>query len=282
MRLSISNIAWDVEEDEAVSALLKRLGLNAVDVAPGKYFPKPEAATEEEILRVRRGWSDRGVEVVGMQALLFGTVGLNLFGSDGSRQAMLAHLEAVCRIGGGLGARWLVFGSPKNRDRSGLRDEQVEAVALPFFRKLGDVAVAHGVTICLEPNPSRYGANYMVSSDETAQVVRQVDHPGIQMQLDTGALALNGEDPDGVIERFSGLVGHVHASEPDLVPLGDGSSAHGRVAELLRRHLPEKLVTVEMVATKNEPHLHAIERALQIAQRHYGAIVSEGASGIAV
>jgi hypothetical protein len=52
-----------------------------------------------------------------MQALLFGTTGLNVFGDNKSQEAMLEHLRAVCRIGAGLGATKLVFGSPKNRDR---------------------------------------------------------------------------------------------------------------------------------------------------------------------
>ncbi|MFD1693389.1 sugar phosphate isomerase/epimerase family protein [Azotobacter chroococcum] len=76
--------------------------------------------------------------------------------------------------------------------------------------------------ICLEPNPSCYGANFMTTSVETARVVREVAHPFIGMQLDTGALSINGEDPEAVLRDSSSLIGHIHASEPDLLPLGDG------------------------------------------------------------
>ena len=68
----------------------------------------------------RAWWAERGIEITGMQALLFGTSGLNVFGPSEVQDAMLAHLAAVCRIGAGLGAVRVVFGSPKNRDRSGL------------------------------------------------------------------------------------------------------------------------------------------------------------------
>src|SRR5690606_19845978 len=111
MRLSISNIAWDVEEDPAVADLLRGLGIDAIDIAPGKYFSRPANATDVEIEAVRRAWEDRGISIVGMQALLFGTEGLNLFGPASVQEAMLAHLAVVCRIGAGLGATWLVFGS---------------------------------------------------------------------------------------------------------------------------------------------------------------------------
>jgi D-psicose/D-tagatose/L-ribulose 3-epimerase len=277
VRIAASNIAWDVAEDEAVAALLKRHGVDAIDVAPGKYFHEPKRATAEEMTQVREAWAARGIALTGMQALLFGTQGLNLFGPAPVQNAMLEHLDAVCRIGAGLGATRLVFGSPKNRDRTGLNDAEAEDAAVPFFRRLGDLAAAHGVLICLEPNPSRYGANFMINSTETAAVVERVAHPAIRMQLDTGALTLNGEEPEAVLERCAPLIGHVHASEPDLVPLGNGTTDHAKVAAVLRRRLPHQVVSIEMVATQDEPHLASLERAVAIAVHHY----RDGAEGLA-
>ena len=269
MRIAISNIAWDVSDDEAVAALLRQYRVDAIDIAPGKYFPDPPQATSADIGRVREQWARRGVAITGMQALLFGTTGLNLFGPPAVQTALLAHLDAVCRIGAGLGATRLVFGSPKNRDRTGLSEAQTEAMAVEFFRRLGDCASAHGVQICLEPNPPCYGANFMTTSAETAAVVRQVAHPAIRMQLDTGAITINGEAAEQVIADYAPLIGHIHASEPNLVVLGDGGCDHQTVGRALRAILPDCLVTIEMLAAKQEPRLHAIERALQVAIRYY-------------
>ncbi len=269
MRLAISNIAWDVAQDEAVARLLATYQVDAIDVAPGKYFPQPAQALDADLQRVRRWWAGRGIEITGMQSLLFGTTGLNLFGPAAVQDAMLAHLAAVCRIGAGLGATRLVFGSPRNRDRSGLTDVQAEAVAVPFFRRLGDIAAAQGVLLCLEPNPTIYGANFMINTAETARVVEQVGHPAIRMQLDIGALTVNQEDPAAMLEQYAPLIGHVHASEPNLVPLGDGGTDHGQAHAALMQYLPGHVVSIEMVATAQEPHLVSIERALQVAIRSY-------------
>ena len=146
---------------------------------------------------------------------------------------------------------------------------------MPFFRRLGDIAAANGVFICLEPNPPCYGANFMTTSAETAQVVEQVAHPAIRMQLDTGALTINGEEAAGVLEKYAHLIGHVHASEPDLLPLGDGGTDHAKVHATLAQYLPEHLVAIEMVATKDEPHVVSIERALKVAIRDYRANMAE-------
>jgi sugar phosphate isomerase/epimerase len=269
MRLAISNIAWDIAEDETIAKLLQRHGIDAIDVAPGKYFPRAARATDAEIGQVRSWWGQRGIEITGMQALLAGTTGLNLFGPPEIQEAMLQHLDAVCRIGAGLGAPRLVFGSPKNRDRSGLNDMEMMVKAIGFFRRLGDIAAFHKVMICLEPNPACYGANFMTTSGETAQVVEQVAHSAIRMQLDTGAMAINGEDPTAVLRVSAKLIGHIHASEPNLLPLGGGGVKHAEAAEAMEQQLSNHVVSVEMLATKDEPHEVSIERALNVAIRHY-------------
>ncbi|MFT0531674.1 sugar phosphate isomerase/epimerase family protein [Castellaniella hirudinis] len=269
MRLSISNIAWDTAEDTAVAQLLGKFCIDAIDVAPGKYFPDPVSTKDKEITQIRQWWADNGIEITGMQALLFGTTGLNVFGDDASQTAMLKHLRAVCRIGAGLGASRLVFGSPKNRDRTGLDDAQALRQAIGFFRQLGHIAQEHGVIVCLEPNPTRYGANFMTTSAETSHVVAAVDHAAIQMQFDTGALTINKESPQAVLANSAGLIGHIHASEPDLVPLGDGTTDHRLMYKALSQYLPNHIVTLEMVAT--ESPIHAIERALTYAIGHYRA-----------
>jgi sugar phosphate isomerase/epimerase len=269
MRVGISNLAWDTAEDDGVVDLLHRFEVDSIDIAPGKYFPDFATASDADIERVRAWWQDRGIEICGMQALLFGTQRLNVFGDEASRAAMLDHLMHVCRIGGALRAPRVVFGSPKNRDRSGLTDEQTAEQARTFFGRLGDHAARYGVTVCLEPNPPRYGANYMTTDAETARVVRALGHPSVKMQFDTGALAITGEDPQAALADHAALIGHVHVSEPDLVTIGDGSTPHERMAAALQAHLPDSLVTIEMVASKTEPHLAAMERALRFVSTAY-------------
>jgi sugar phosphate isomerase/epimerase len=270
MRIALSNIAWDRPEDADVAALLRRHGLDAVDLVASKYFADVPAATDAEVRAIRAWWADQGLEVTGMQALLFGTTGLALFGDAAARAAMLRHLAHICRIGGGLGARALVFGSPRNRDRGTLGDAEVEAIADPFFRALGDIAADHGVVVCLEPNPPHYGGTFMTTSAETRAVVARIDHPAIRMQFDTGALTISGESPAQVLADAAPWIAHVHASEPDLLPLGEGTADHAAMAAALARHVPDRVVAIEMLATKDEPHLAAIERAVSAARRFYG------------
>ncbi len=281
MRLAISNIAWEVSEDEQIAALLGKYRIDAIDVAPSKYFSDPHNTKESEIIRVRDWWSGHGIDITGMQSLLFGTTGLKIFATGKSRTAMLKHLEAICRIGSGLGATRLVFGSPKNRDRLQLSNQEVEEIAICFFRSLGDIASRHGVVICLEPNPACYGANFMINSSETAAIVSAVGHPSIKMQLDTGALTINEENFALVIKDYVDIIGHIHASEPDLVPLGSGCTAHAEIGKILWEYLPESIVSIEMLTTSERNNLDPIEAALETAVLHYRVITGDD-KGIAI
>jgi D-psicose/D-tagatose/L-ribulose 3-epimerase len=270
MRLGISNIAWDRTQDEDVALLLRRHGLDAIDVAHSKYFPDPRATSPERIAQVRDWWADRGIQITGMQALLFGTSGLNMFGTSVVREAMLDHLAAVCGIASGLGATRLTFGSPKNRDRSGLDDGQAMSIAEAFLRRLAGIAAAEGAVICLEPNPKAYGCNFMTTTEETARVVERVGHPAIRLQLDAGATQMNGEDMLGILDSFSHLVGHVHLSAPELAPIQASSMDHSRTAAALRRYLPDHLLTIEMLVPAGQPTVECLEEALELAVRCYG------------
>lgn len=271
MKISISNIAWDTAHDEQVCGILRRHGVDAIDIAPGKYFPDFFAASADHITRVRDWWSERGIKIVGMQSLLYGTQGLNLFSEPDVQQRMIDHLQQVCRIGDGLNARRLVFGSPRNRDRSGLSDEQAFESAILFFRRLAEVAQRHGVTICLEPNPECYGSNFMTSSAETAAVVKAVAHPAIRMQFDTGALSINGEIPSKICSEFCGLIGHVHASEPQLVPVGTGATDHKASAAALVEFLPDAPVTIEMLTSCSVDPIAAVESSVEYVVACYGS-----------
>jgi sugar phosphate isomerase/epimerase len=269
MRLSISNIAWNIEEDNSIAKLMNLFNIDAIDIVPGKYFPDPLSVSQKDVDLVKNWWNKKNIEIVGMQSLFFMTNNFNIFGTDDSRKKILNYLSAICGIAKSLGSKRLVFGSPKNRDCTGLNKEEVTSAAITFFRKLGDIASDNGVLICLEPSPKCYGTDFMNNNEETAEIVNQVSHASIQMQFDIGALTINKEDPYLILKDYAKIIGHVHLSEPNLVPLGEVNTNHAEIARAIKKYLPSHIVTIEMLATKNEPHKKSIERALCFASSFY-------------
>lgn len=275
MKISISNIAWDRDLDSQVSSILQKYAISSLDVAPSKYFPDFASADANDIKLVRDWWADRGIDIIGMQSLLYNTKGLNLFGDKTIQDQMLCHLGNVCRIADALNARKIVFGSPKNRDRSGFTAEQAFDISLSFFDRLASIAKNYGVTICLEPNPVCYGSNFMTTSAETAAVVNAVGSSSLKMQFDTGALCINAEDAFSVCADLHHLIGHIHVSEPELVPVGTGSTNHNETAKAIRTFLPESTVTIEMLTDKAQNPLAAIEASIVYVTSYYGTTITD-------
>lgn len=271
MKVAISNIAWGVEEEPAVAALMQGLGVRGVEVAPGKIGPRPAEIGEEEVRRYRGFWNERGIEVVAMQALLFGTEGLAIFGDAGSRRAMSEYLVKIIRLGGRLGAKALVFGSPKNRLVGTLSRREVETIGVPFFRELGAVAAENDTCLCIEPNPPAYGADWITTAKEAQAFVALVGQPGFGLHLDAGALHMQGEGAEEIRGAGSGIM-HFHASQPQLAPLQPGGEVpHERYAEALRAIGYRRWVSVEMRQVSGQTSSVAtVETALRCAMGAYG------------
>lgn len=269
MRISISNIAWNVSDDKKIVDVLHKYQIDAIDIAPSKYFSDPSNITIDQIRKVKNWWIDNGIDIVGMQSLLFGTTGLNIFSTHEVQKKLLKYLRSICRIGSELSATKLVFGSPKNRDRSGFTDEQATAIAYDFFLKLGDIAYDYGVTICLEPNPTCYGSNFMTTTHETAFIVKTVNHPSIKMQLDTGAIFINKESIESIIAKYADIISHIHLSEPNLVPFGTQEENSSKYYKSILNFFPRSIATVEMGYVLDDPNYLNIQNALNFVNSKY-------------
>ncbi len=271
MKIAISNIAWSAEEEPAVATLMHDLGVTGVEVAPGKIGPRPADLSDDALRRYRAFWNHRGIEIVAMQALLFNTEGLAIFGNELTRRVMGDYLARIIRLGGMLGAKALVFGSPKNRLVGKLSRREIESIAVPFFREMGAVAADNDTCLCIEPNPPDYGADWITTAREAEEFVELVDQRGFGLHLDAGALHMQNEGPVEI--RLAGnRIRHFHASEPNLAPLQPGSEVpHADYARTLRDIGYPRWVSVEMRQVPGQTSsLATIETALRCAIGTYG------------
>ena len=137
LRLAVSNIAWNADEDDAIGLLLQSEGVAGVEIAPTKWRERPLDATAREIADYRRAWEERGLRIVSMQSLLFGRPDLQLFG-DTRTSAQPTFSYGRSSFGANLGAHALVFGSPRNRVRgdafAGRRDVDCRRLLSPARR----------------------------------------------------------------------------------------------------------------------------------------------------
>lgn len=269
MNIALSNIAWDHAEDAAVALVMRRFQVHAVEIAPTKLWVKPEQATEEEMSETKLWWANQNIEIVSAQSLLYGHPELEIFSSRTVRQATLEYLKKIIQVCGKLGAKRLVFGSPKNRLVRNLTHSQALNIAIPFFQELGQVAQAAHTCLCIEPNPAQYGCDFVRTAEEGIELVKAVQQPGFRLHLDGAALTLNGEDYQEVLEKSFEYLAHVHASDPNLGLVGGGLTRHAELAQILRSLGYTGYVSIEMKSGLGTSNVASVEAALQFVTSTY-------------
>ena len=269
MKLSMSNLAWDISEDIKVAELFRNLQVTGVELAPTKIWQEPLSADDETIAEYRAYWEQQGIDISALQSLLFGKPEMVLFGTAEQRQQTLEYLCGVIELAAKLGADALVFGSPKNRQRGEMEWTQAMDLAVEFFTHIAETASLNGVTFCIEPNPKEYGCDFVTNAAEGVDLVSEVNHPGFRLHLDAGAMTLNGEDIDRVLTDSINWLAHFHISEPQLAVIGQGPTPHFRIGRRLKSLGYEKWVSIEMLNKTRDPNPKAVESALARAMEAY-------------
>jgi D-psicose/D-tagatose/L-ribulose 3-epimerase len=270
MKVAFSNLAWPAELDDAVLPELPERGFGALEVAPTRLWDDPLAQDRAEIAEVRAAVEATGLRIVALQSLLFQRPELQLFGDAEARQGLADHLVGMARLAAGLGATRLVFGSPGNRRRGDLPVEQADEIAVEVFARIGAQAADLGVCFCIEANPVVYKCDYLTDAVASTAFVRAVDSPGVRLHLDTACMALAGDDAGERIREGADVLAHVHASAPELGPVGpEGPVDHEAIAVALRAVDYEGHVSVEMLRPADENVPAALWRTAEYVRKTY-------------
>ena len=268
MKLAFSSLAWEPVQDALVRATLARRGVTGLEVAPLKYWPHAPDVPSATLANFRHKWAQAGIRVVALQGILFGLPELQLFGSPEQRAELERHLVGMCMMAGGLGARIVVFGAPRNRIKGDLTDEEAVEQAASLLSRVAREAHDLGVTLCMEPMPRMLGADFIRTTEEAMHLASVVNHPGFGVHFDSGASALNGES-DAVVLRALHATQHYHVSEVDLLPLGAGTVDHHHLGAMIRASNYDHWLSIEMRGSPADPVIETVERAIDVAMESY-------------
>ncbi|GGY49429.1 sugar phosphate isomerase/epimerase family protein [Parvularcula lutaonensis] len=268
MKLAVSNIAWEQDDEAAVLEALRRHGTSGVEVAPSKIWPEWEGATPAAATAQAARYADLGFSVPALQAILFGKPDLQVFGDGASRAALLDHLEFVSELAGSFGAKVLVFGSPRNRDPGDMPAHEAFERGADFFRAAAERAHAHGTIIGLEPNPRTYACRFLTSWRDVKRMVEAVGHDALGTHLDVACIKLEDDEPAEAVRECGEAIAHFHITEPDLGGFSEPSMPHAEVAIALREVQYDRWLSVEMRPAPDP--VSAVDTALQFVTRHYG------------
>ncbi len=270
MNLAISSIAWQPEEEPEIAETLKALGVKSVELAPTKIWDDPTGASAEDAAKVVEWWKGFGIEVVAFQSMLFVRPDLKLFESEENRVECLQYLKDFIVLAGRMGAKRMVFGSPKNRQRGDMPYDEAFAIAKEFFMEIAKTASENNVVFCIEPNAPQYNCDFVTTAKEGAELVRAVNHPGFGLHLDTACMALAGDDIPYSIRAYHDLIQHFHISSPMLEQVEPRNDVDHEAAALALKEIGYgNVVSIEMRPGDNGTNHNRVEQAVIFAQQKY-------------
>lgn len=240
MKVTISNIAWQPENDAEMYAFLKEKKCTGIEIAPTRIFPENPYSDLKEVANFRDELqSDYGLQVVSMQSICYGR-NEAIFSSDSERNSLLEYIKKAIDFASKLGCNNLVFGSPKNRNINSNQED----IALAYFSEIGKYAAQQNTVFAFEPNPVIYGTNFINTTNQALNFVKACNVDGLKVNFDLGTVIYNEENLS-VLEDNLKWINHIHISEPYLEEI-QKRSLHKELASILRKEKYANYISIEM------------------------------------
>jgi len=257
MKVTISNIAWQAENDGEMYAFLKEKNCTGIEIAPTRIFQENPYSDLEKVANFREELqSNYGLQVVSMQSICFGR-NEAIFSSEEERASLLDYIKQSIDFASVLGCKNLVFGSPKNRNIN----EGQEELAIAYFSEIGRYAAQKNTVFAFEPNPVIYGTNFINTTTQALDFVKECNIEGLKINFDLGTVIYNEENLT-ILENNLKWINHIHISEPYLEEI-QKRSLHYELASILRREKYENYISIEM---KGGSELQKIKDIIQYTQ----------------
>ena len=267
MKLSISNIAWEPNEDKKVFDLIKKYGFSGIELAPPKLFKDLSNVSDTDIQTYLEYMKPFKFKFPAMQSLLFGKPELKIF--DESRVDTLIYLKKIIDLAQKLDVKVLVFGSPKNRFVGDMDNQEAQEIAIDFFRELGEYAHSKDRYFCIEPNAKEYGCDFITNTDEAIEIVKAVDSKGFKLHIDSAVIAMNGENIKDALTKALPYTEHFHISEAFLELITTNKTNHEEFFKILKELKYDKWVSIEMKNNVINSNVEAVDRSLKFVSKIY-------------
>ncbi len=239
MRISLCNEVLAGLPFAAQCAMAAELGYDGVEIAPFTLSDDPLSLSAAERKVVRRTVEEAGLAVTGLHWLLVTPKGLSITDTDPAvRRRTREMMQGLCELCADLGGRYLVHGSPAQRQLPERDIHAAKGYALEAFRYAARAAEKAGVIYCLEPL-SRRETNFINTVAEAIGVVEGIGSNSFRTMIDCSAAGLaEAQSVPELIAQWmpSGLIAHIQVNDPNRKGPGQGEMDFAPIIAALKQH----------------------------------------------
>ncbi len=239
MKLTLCNEVVRDLDFPAQCAFARAVGYDGLEIAPFTLGDEPHRLPAASRAEARRVAADHGIAITGLHYVLLMPAGLSITSGDAATRARtLDVMEGLCGLCADLGGRYLVHGSPAQRQLDPADPEGGRARGEEAFLRAAEFAAAAGVTYIAEPL-GRDQTPFLNTVAEGAALAGRAVAPSLRTMLDccSGGTA-ESEPLDAVLDRWlpTGLVAHIHVNDPNRRGPGQGDMDFAPIVAALKRN----------------------------------------------
>lgn len=237
-----------------MAAAARRAGYQGVEIAPFTLGDDPAELPSTKRREVRRILEMEGLEFAGLHWLLAKPAGLHVTTPDAElRRRSWAYLRRIIDLCADLGGGVLVFGSPRQRSATGgLSPAQARQHLVEGLAETAPYAAECGCCVLIEAlSPDQ--TDVVTTLEEAAEIVRQVNHPGLATLFDTHNAVAEREPHAALVERYFDYIRHVHLNEMDGGAPGTGNYDFRPVLDALQRRGYQGWLSLEIFGAAEDP-----------------------------
>lgn len=240
MKLSASNISWDLRQDETVLRYMAEHDFTGLEIAPTRIIEnRPYDYPETAKKYADHIQTEYGLQICSMQSIWYGMT-QRIAESEENRSLLMEYTQKALQFANGIGCGNVVFGCPRNRS---IKETREEMIVEEFLFQCAEAARQYGVVIALEANPPIYQTNFLNETSQVIDLLKRLNHPALKLNLDCGTVLENKETIDWIKDDLD-LIHHVHISEPLLVNIKI-REIHYTLSELLQGRY-QHYISIEM------------------------------------
>ena len=247
--------SWPLED---AFSFIAKTGYDAVEIAPFTLAPLVTDIPANRRTGIRELAKRNGLSISAIHWVLAQTQGLQITSKDAEiRKRTAAYLVDLVNFCSDIGGRFMVFGSPKQREiEAGTSPKQAWDWATGVIAEVIKRAEDREITFCFEPlGPGE--TNFINRAKDAIDFIKQFKSPRAKIILDVKAMSSEGTPIPQILKESWPHFAYVHANDPNLKGPGFGNVDFTPIASTLKSIGYSGYVSVEVFDFTEGPEVIA-------------------------